>query len=95
MNLTDANLKKRTQFQLNYKASQFFNLPRLSLDGWVQSLKKMHSDDTFWNKFWKQVWNGYFPVSDCFGVCKKNILCEIESATQTSMNKCKQLNLLK
>jgi len=68
MNLTDANLKKRTQFQLNYKASQFFNLPRLSLDGWVQSLKKCTAMILFGTNFGNKCGTDIFQfqiVSEC------------------------------
>jgi len=89
MNLTEANLNKKASFQLNYRATQFFDIPQLSLDGWKKVLNKMHNDPIFWNDYWKQVWNGYVPVGDCLEKCRQNILCEIESATRTALKSCK------
>ncbi|CAL1543340.1 unnamed protein product [Lymnaea stagnalis] len=76
LNLTEANLSDKPQWQFEYSPKKAYNMTGLYAKDWDDLLKRMEADDDLFQQFYLHNKNMY-PRTPCHGNCKTELLCDI------------------
>lgn len=91
-NLTLANEKKKLEWVLEYDTQQApYFLPDLSLNSYKGLIKKMETDSSLFNFFYRSTLVQY-PTKTCGKECQRRYLCVVKNVYSEDLQLCQQIN---
>lgn len=76
-NLTEANLKRKINWELEYSAKKAYNMSSLFPEDWNLLTERFEKDDSLFEKFHKYFYKMATYIPECDDICKKIYLCKM------------------
>ncbi|XP_064389066.1 sphingomyelin phosphodiesterase-like isoform X2 [Halichondria panicea] len=90
MNISDANLSNKPNWQLEYSAKADLGMTRLHPADWKDLVDRFRTDDALFQKFYKYI-HKMHTSGPCDGSCKSGVLCSLLTTRPDDPDACKNV----
>lgn len=91
LNLTEANLSGRDDWNFLYAAKSAYNMTSMQPDEWQHVWSRLATNDTFFQRFYRHSHRGSAAAAPCNdALCRRNWLCRLRSGRSGDAPSCNQ-----
>ncbi|XP_035688597.1 sphingomyelin phosphodiesterase-like [Branchiostoma floridae] len=87
MNLTEANLTDKPNWQLEYDTKEAYNMSSMTPADWDKFVQRLEKDDKLFQTFYRYYYKSY-PAEACDQKCRTALICDLKTARSDDPSMC-------
>ncbi|XP_078571362.1 sphingomyelin phosphodiesterase-like isoform X2 [Branchiostoma floridae x Branchiostoma japonicum] len=87
MNLTEANLTDKPNWQLEYDTKDAYNMSSMTPADWDKFIQRLEKDDELFQMFYRYYYKSH-PTQPCDQKCRTALICDLKTARSNDPSMC-------